>query len=160
MEVKMEKNKALMAFVVLVLLALIGFNFDAITGKVTTGKNLVPSVTAVPIEIKAGDMIDIKIKPRDGCVDPEVGFYFSGKNIDGTITSSGGRKAVQQPENVGAFKVCKRDKSILDSDGSFTVSQRTRPEWSGEYFAKIYYWKDRKTKDSVNVYFTVKPKGS
>lgn len=153
----MEKNKVIIAFVVLVLLALIGFNFDEITGKVTT-KNLIPSVTAFPSEVKAGEMINIKIKPRDACVDPEVGFYFSGKKSDGSIVSSGGRKAVQQPENVGAFKVCKGDAGILDPDGSFTVSQRTRPEWDGEYYAKIYYWKDRKTKDSINAYFTVNPK--
>ncbi len=152
----MEKNKILIVFVVLVLLALIGFNFDIITGRVTG--NLIPEVTAFPGEVKPGEMINIKIRPREGCVDPEVGFYFSGKNLDGSITSSGGRKAVQKAERVGAFKVCKRDKRILDSDGSFTVTQRTRPEWAGEYFAKIYYWKDRKTKDSVNVYFTVKPK--
>jgi hypothetical protein len=152
----MERNKMFIGIAALVFIAIIGFNFDAITGK-TIGE-LAPSVTVHPETVKAGGMVDIKIRPRNGCVDPEVGFYFSGRLSDGSIMSSGGRKAVQQANNVGAFKVCKRDLGILDADGSFTVSQRTRPEWDGEYYAKIFYWKDRKTKDSINVYFNVIPK--
>jgi hypothetical protein len=153
----MEKEKFMVVIAAIVFTAVIGLNFDAITGKVTTG-NLMPDVTTIPGTVKAGEMINIKIKPNEGCVVPEVGFYFSGKKSDGTIGSSGGRKAVQQPESVGAYRVCKRDFGVLDDDGSFTVSQRTRPEWDGVHFAKIEYWKDRKTKDSINAYFNVEPK--
>lgn len=150
----MEGNKILIWFVAIVLIALIGFNFDSITGKAT--KNLPPDVTVFPETVKAGEKINIKVRPRNGCVDPEIGFYFSGKYSDGSIGSSGGRKGVVRHK--GGYKVCKNDMLILDDDGTFTVSYRTEPGWDGEYFGKIFYWKDRKTKESMNAYFNVLPK--
>lgn len=150
----MEKNHFLIIGVAIILIALIGFNFDNITGEVT--KNLMPDVTAYPQTLKAGEMINIKVRPRNGCVDPEIGFYFSGRLSDNSITSSGGRKSVVIQK--GGYKICKGDGLILDKDGTFTVSYRTEPIWDGEYFAKVFYWKDRNTKSSVNIYFNVLPK--
>ncbi len=150
----MEKNKILIGVVAIVLIALIGFNFGSITGNVTGG--LTPEVTVFPSTVKAGEKINIKVKPNKGCVDPEIGFYFSGKLTDGRITSSGGRKGTVTHK--GGYKVCKGDGLILDKDGTFTVSYKTEPIWDGEHFAKVFYWKDRNTKDSKNIYFNVLPK--
>ncbi len=150
----MEKNKILIAAIAIVLIALIGFNFNNITGK--AAGSLMPDVTVFPGTVKAGEKINIKVKPNKGCVDPEIGFYFSGKLSDGSITSSGGRKGVVTHK--GGYKVCKGDGLILDKDGTFTVSYRTEPIWDGEYYAKVFYWKDRNTKDSINAYFNVLPK--
>jgi len=150
----MEKNHILIIVVGIVLVALIGFNFDNITGEAT--KNLMPDVTAYPQTIKAGEMINIKVRPRNGCVDPEIGFYFSGKLSDDSIVSSGGRKGVVTQK--GGYKICKGDGLILDKDGTFTVSYRSEPGWDGEYFGKVFYWKDRNKKDSINIYFNVLPK--
>ncbi|MBS3151276.1 hypothetical protein J4443_02765 [Candidatus Woesearchaeota archaeon] len=150
----MERNKILIGAIAIVLIALIGFNFNSITGNVVG--NLKPDVTVFPGTVKAGEKINIKVKPNKGCVDPEIGFYFSGKLSDGTIRSSGGRKGVVTHK--GGYKVCKGNGLILDKDGTFTVGYRTEPNWDGEHFAKIFYWKDRNTKDSVNAYFNVLPK--
>ncbi len=150
----MEKNNIVILIVAIVLVAVIGFNIDDITGEAV--KNLAPDVTVYPGTVKAGEKINIKVKPNKGCVDPEVGFYFSGKLNDGSITSSGGRKGTVTQK--GGYKICKGEGLILDKDGTFTVSYRTEPIWDGEYFAKIYYWKDRSTKDSMNAYFNVLPK--
>ena len=150
----MEKNNIVILIVAIVLVAVIGFNIDDITGEAV--KNLAPDVTVYPVTVKAGEKINIKVKPNKGCVDPEVGFYFSGKLNDGSITSSGGRKGTVTQK--GGYKICKGEGLILDKDGTFTVSYRTEPIWDGEYFAKIYYWKDRSTKDSMNAYFNVLPK--
>jgi len=138
----------------IVLVAVIGFNFDKITGDVT--RDLIPSVTAFPAEVTAGEKINIKVRPNNGCVDPELGIYFSGVKSDGTHEGSSGRRAVVTQK--GGFSICKNSKGILDPDNTFTVNYQTRPEWDGEYYAKVFYWKDRTTKDSVNVYFDVKPK--
>ena len=92
---------------------------------------------------------------RNACVDPTIEFFFGGVKYDGTVTSSGGRKA--EITKKGRFKFCKNDDD-LDADNSFTVTYTTRPDWDGDYYARIYFWKDRDTKDYVNVYFTVKPK--
>lgn len=150
----MEKNKLIIGVIAVILIAVIGFNFGNLTGKVT--KNLSPDATVYPNVVKAGEKINVKVKPNNGCVDPEIGFYFSGKLSDGSITSSGGRKGVVSHK--GGYKVCKNDGLILDRDGTFTVSYKTEPGWDGEHFAKVYYWKNRNTKDSVNAYFNVLPK--
>lgn len=149
----MERNKIIIGAVAIVLIALIGFNFNNITGNVVG--SLVPDVTVYPSTVKAGEKINIKVKPNKGCVDPEIGFYFSGKLSDGSMTSSGGRKGTVTHK--GGYKVCKGNGLILDKDGTFTVSYRTEPGWDGEHFAKIYYWKDRNTKDYVNARFNVLP---
>ena len=154
MKDNMERNKVLIGAIAVVLIAIIGFNFNNIVGNAT--KSLAPDVTVFPSTVKAGEKINIKVKPNRGCVDPEVGFYFSGKLNDGSITSSGGRKGTVAHK--GGYKVCKGDGLILNKDGTFTVSYRTEPIWDGEHFAKVYYWKDRSTKDSVNGYFNVLPK--
>ncbi len=150
----MERNQIIIGVVAAVLIALVGFNFSGVTGQVTG--NLSPDITVYPNTVKAGEKINIKVKPKRGCVDPEIGFYFSGKLSDGSMTSSGGRKGTVTHK--GGYKVCKGDGLILDKDGSFTVSYRTEPVWDGEHFAKIFYWKDRSTKDSMNAYFNVIPK--
>ena len=150
----MKRDQIIIGVVAIVLIALIGFNFNNITGKATG--SLMPDVTVYPGTVKAGEKINIKVKPKIGCVDPEIGFYFSGKLSDGSMTSSGGRKGTVTHK--GGYKVCKGDGLILDKDGTFTVSYRTEPIWDGEHFAKIFYWKDRSTKNSMNAYFNVVPK--
>ena len=150
----MEKNNIVILIVAVVLVAVIAFNIDNITGEAV--KRLAPDVTVYPSTVKAGEKINIKVKPNKGCVDPEIGFYFSGKLSDNSITSSGGRKGTVTQK--GGYKICKGDGLILEKDGTFSVGYKTELGWDGEHFAKIYYWKDRNTKDSMNAYFNVLPK--
>lgn len=150
----MEKSKIIIIAAIVVLAAVIGLNFDKITGGATRGI-LMPTVTIYPMIVNAGEDVNIKVKPNKGCVDPEIGLYFSGRDSQGNVGSSGGRKASITQK--GGFKICKGDGLILDKDGTFTVQYTTRPEWDGEYFAKVEYWKDRTTKDSINAYFKVNP---
>lgn len=147
----MERDKIFMGVAAIVLLAIIGFNFDGITGNASL--NLVPDITIYPKDITAGEIISIKVKPNSACVDPEISLYFSGVNSDSSVTSSGGRKATVTQK--GGFSICKNSKQILDPDGTFTVTYQTRPDWDGQYYAKIFYWKDKKTQDSINGYFNV-----
>ena len=144
-----------MGVVAIVLLAVIGFNFEDITGNAV--KDLAPSVTIYPTDVNAGEKVNIKIRPNNVCVDPEIGLYFSGVKSDSTVdTGSNLRQAVITQK--GGFSICKNSKGILDPDGTFTLSYKTELNWDGDYFAKIFYWKDRKTKESINVYFSVNPK--
>ena len=147
----MERNKIILVSVGIVLLALIGFNFNNLTGRATG--NLFPDVTVFPGKVNAGEIVEVKVKPRIGCVDPEISFYYTGKDSSGIVSSSGGRKGTVTQK--GGFKICNNDKGILNPDGSFTVRYRTEPGWDGEYYAKVYYWKDRNTKDYINAYFNV-----
>ena len=150
----MKKNQIIIGTVAIVLIALVGLNFNSLTGQVVG--NLSPDVTVYPNVVKAGEKINIKVKPRGGCVDPEIGFYFSGKLSDGSITSSGGRKGTVTHK--GGYKVCKGNGLILDKDGTFTVGYKTEPGWDGEHFAKIFYWKDRTTREAIHARFNVLPK--
>lgn len=151
-----SQDKVLIALLIIFLIGFIGTSLSELTGKFTLQSNeKVPVVTVSPQQIKAGEKINVNVQIRDACVDPTVEFFFGGTNYDGTKVSSGGRKA--EVTEKGRFKFCKGDYE-LDKDNSFTVSYKTRPEWDGDYFARVYYWKDRRTKDYVHAYFVVKPK--
>ena len=144
-----------MGVVAIVLLAVIGFNFEDITGNAV--KDLAPSVTIYPTDVNAGEKVNIKVRPNNGCVDPEIGLYFSGVKSDSTVDIGSNLRKTTITQK-GGFSICKNSKGILDPDGTFTLSYKTEPNWDGDYYAKIFYWKDRKTKESINVYFSVNPK--
>tara|TARA_Y100000310_G_C20552292_1_gene748703 strand:- start:632 stop:1108 length:477 start_codon:yes stop_codon:yes gene_type:complete len=151
-----ENDKVLVALVALLLVGVVGFNLDKFTGNFTLTENKdIPIVTSFPKEIKAGEKINVNVQVRGACVHPEIEFHFGGVKYDGTTGNTGGRKGTVTEK--GKFKFCKGDYE-LNKDNSFDVDYRTRPDWDGDYYAKVYYWKDRKTKDYVNSYFKVKPR--
>jgi len=151
-----SNDKVLIALITIFLVAIIGSNLSDFTGNLTfTNNGKIPIVTSFPSEIKAGEKISINIQVRGACVHPEIEFFFGGVRYNGDIESTGGRKA--EVTKKGRFKFCKDD-SDLDADNSFTVEYRTRPNWDGDYYARVYYWKDRNTKDFLHSYFKVKPK--
>lgn len=152
----LSEDKVLIALLAIFLIGLFGVNMEEFTGRFTLQTNDdIPIVTVLPQEVKAGEKINVNIKVRGACVDPTVEFYFSGVKYDGERGSSGGRKA--EVTHKGRFKFCSEDYE-LDEDNSFTVSYQTRPNWDGDYFARVFYWKDRNTKDYLHSYFTIKPK--
>ena len=64
---KTKINRQILITIILIaLIALIGFNFNALTGNAT--KSLMPDVTVYPSTVKAGEKINIKVKPNRGCV--------------------------------------------------------------------------------------------
>jgi hypothetical protein len=151
-----SNDKVLVALVTMFLVGAIGSTFSDFTGNFALRTNNdMPIVTTSPNPVGAGSKINVNVKVRGACVDPTVEFYFGGKKYDGTKESSGGRKA--DVTKKGKYKFCKGDYE-LDNKDSFTVSYRTRPDWDGDYYAKVYYWKDKDTKDDLRSYFRVRPK--
>lgn len=150
-----KEDKVIIALVVIFLVGTIGFNLENYTGnllKLQEDKN-VPIVSISPSVVTAGEYIEIKVKVRDACVHRTIDFFFDGTEYDGTKKNKGGRKATAIKP--GRYKFCKRDYGLVDS--SFTLRYKTSPSWDGDYYARVYYWKDRTTKDYVHSYFKVKP---
>ena len=151
-----SNDKVIIALVTIFLIGLIGTSLSEFTGNLTlTNNGDIPIVTPLPNEVKAGGKINIKVQVRGACVHPEIEFFFGGVRYNGDKMSSGGRKA--EITKKGHYRFCKGD-TALDEDNSFTVSYRTRPDWDGDYYARVYYWKDRDTKDFLHSYFKVRPK--
>jgi len=149
------EDKVFIALITIFLIGAVGTSFEQLTGGFTLQTNDdIPIVTVFPQEVKAGEKVNVNVKVRGACVDPTVEFYFGGVTYDGERTTSGGRKA--EVTQKGRFKFCKDDYE-LDSVNSFSLSYQTRPEWDGDYFVRVYYWKDKNTKDYLHSYFTVKP---
>lgn len=152
------KKQLLIIIVLILLIAIIGFNFEKITGGVI--KHQYPIVKVYKSgypqqnEVKAGDKVTVQVQVGDYCVSPELSFYFSGVTYAGEKKSAGPRLATATKK--GSSRICKGD-TLLDSKNTFTVDYRTSPVWDGDYYARVYFWKDRTTKDYLNVYFKVKP---
>ncbi|MAG52725.1 MAG: hypothetical protein CMH62_02065 [Nanoarchaeota archaeon] len=154
-DLNFSNDKVLIALVTIFLVGLIGTNLPQFTGNFTlTNNNDLPIVSTSPERIKAGEKLNINVQVRGACVDPEIELYFGGVRFDGTEDTNGGRKATITKK--GRYKFCKNDYE-LDDTNSFTVSYRTRPDWDGDYFARVYYWEDRTTKDYLHSYFTITP---
>ncbi|MBU2639594.1 MAG: hypothetical protein KKG75_02685 [Nanoarchaeota archaeon] len=154
-EQKLSEDKVLVALVVIFLVAIIGFNLDKFTGNLTLQENKdIPIVTVYPSEVKAGEKIYVNVQIRGACVDPTIEFFFSGIKYDGTISRPS--FSLGDITKAGRYKFCKGDYG-LDIDNSFTVSYQTRPDWDGDYYARVYYWKDRTTKDYLHSYFRMRP---
>lgn len=152
------KKQILITIALIALIALIGFNFEKITGSVVHQYPIVKVYkTSYPQqnEVKAGEKVTVQVQVGDYCVDPEISFYFGGVTYSRKKTSAGPRIATVTKK--GSSRICKGD-TVLDSKNIFTIQYQTRPDWDGDYYARVYFWKDRDTKDYLNVYFTVKPK--
>ena len=151
-------RKILISIVLIALIAFLGFNFEKITGGVI--KHSYPIVKVYQTnypqqnEVKAGGQITVEVKVGDYCVAPEISLYFGGVTYAGEKKSSGPRIATVTKK--GSSRICKGE-TVLDSKDTFTVQYSTRPNWNGDYYARVYFWKDRSTKDYLNVYFKVKP---
>lgn len=156
---KTKINRQILITIVLIaLIAFLGFNFEKITGGVIKHQYPIVKVykTNYPQqnEVKAGDKITVEVKVGDYCVVPEISLYFGGVTYTGEKKSAGPRIATVTKK--GSSRICKGE-TVLDSKNTFKVDYQTRPEWDGDYYARVYFWKDRSTKDYLNVYFKVKP---
>ena len=157
-EEHLSKDKALVALTEIFLVAIIGFNLNKFTGNLTLVENKdIPIVTIYPQEIKAGEKIYVNIQVRGACMHPTVEFFFSGIKYDGTVARPS--FSLGDTTKQGRYKFCKGDYG-LDIDNSFTVAYQSQPDWDGDYYARVYYWKDRTTKDYLHSYFRVRPKSN
>jgi hypothetical protein len=151
-----KDDKVLVGLITVFVVGLLGSNLLGITGNFSlTNNSQVPIVSSSQGVIKAGEKIDINIQVRGACVDPKVKFYFTGTKYDGRDFSN--KVFEEQVVHNGRYKYCQGDYG-LDKNNGLTVSYRTRPDWDGEYHARVYYWVDRTTKDYVDTYFKVQPK--
>ena len=154
----LSEEKVLVSLIVIFLVAIIGFNLDRFTGNLMLMENKdIPIVTVYPQDIRAGEKIYVNIQVRGACVDSTVDFFFSGVKYDGSSERSSLR--LGDAAKPGRYRYCLGD-SGLDIDNSFTVSYQTRPDWDGEYYARVYYWPNSKTRDYLHSYFGVRPKSS
>lgn len=150
------EDKVFIALITIFLIGVIGTSIEQFTGNFAIRvNNDMPIVAVSPRTVTAGEKINVNVIIRGACVNPTVEFYFDGIKSNGERVNSGVRKA--EVTQKGRYKFCNGDYE-LDEKNSFTVSYQTRPDWDGDYFARVYYWKDRNTKDYLHSYFTVKPK--
>ena len=117
---KKESNSLIISMVVVLVIALIGFNFEGITGQVT-GSTI---IKVNPSELNAGEIITVEVTPS-GCVNNVIGVYDDSNLRRATFSSSiTGR----------ANKICK----------PFEASFKTYPSWkpteeeTGLFFLKIF----------------------
>ena len=109
----------MISMVVVLIIALIGFNFGGITGQVTGSTTI-----KVTSELNAGEIITVEVTPS-GCVNNIIGVYDDGDLRRATFSSTiTGR----------ANKICK----------PFEASFKTYPDWkpsdeeTGLFFIKIF----------------------
>jgi hypothetical protein len=151
----MKEDKVLIGLLMIFLVGAIGVNLENFTGNFLLKENGdVPLVTVTPQVLKAGEYVDVNVRVRGACVHPQIEFFFDGVKYDGTRTRPS--FSLGDVTKSGRYKFCKNDYG-LNKDQSFTVSYKTSPEWDGDYYARVYYWKDKDTKDYLHSYFKVRP---
>lgn len=153
------KNKKILIIAILILaISLLSLNFEKITG--FASKQPLPEVTVYKEnypkqnELNAGEKITIAVKVKDACVIPEIELRAGSKTYSGTSRPASVRQATVTQK--GHVKICKND-VVLDKEKKFYLTYKTKPDWDGDYFARVYYWKERNTKEYIDAYFKVKP---
>ena len=133
---KKESNTLIISIMLILVIALVGFNFDKITGQ-TTG--LITTLDVSPNILNAGQNIVVKVNPQ-GCVNNIIGVYDDSDLRRATFSSSvTGR----------AQKICK----------SFEASFKTYPAWkpgedeTGIFFVKIF---DYEKEEFISKPFTIR----
>ena len=174
---KKESSTLIVSIVIILIIALVGFNFEEITGdflltenEYTPIVNIYNSIdyrrnilTARPIEtITAGTDITVKVKVRAASVDPKITFHkYTFSETTNRWTSS---FSVGEAIKTGVSRIRKPtgyranyQNSVLDENDEFTVSELTTGWKTGTYHASVYYFdpdnNDKKTE--VRVYFDV-----
>ena len=116
------KKQMLIAIALILLIALIGFNFEKITGGIIKHQYPIVKVykTGFPQqnEVRAGDKVTVEVKIGEYCVDPEISFYFGGVTYSGEKKSAGPR--IGTITKKGHYRFCKGDTSLTNKD-TFTV---------------------------------------
>ena len=174
---KKESTTFIVSVIIILIIALIGFNFEEITGNLflkenanTPIVNIYDSIayrrnvlTARPIEtITAGDDITVKIKVRAASVDPKITFHkYTFSETTKRWTSS---FSVGEAVKAGVSRIRKPtgyrknyQNSVLDEKDEFTVSELTTGWEPGTYHASVFYYDpdndDEKTE--LKVFFDV-----
>ncbi len=135
---KKESITLIVAVVVILIIALIGFNFQGITGYPTlTNIKTDTKIEVYPTTpINAGEYINVEVTPGARCVDRRAYIYY---------TVGGGVKATLQPVGTSKQKLCE----------PFTLTYKTHPSWAedpGVYYVKVF---DFGTKDFVKDIFVI-----
>ncbi len=174
---KKESSTLIVSIVIILVIALVGFNFEEITGNLflkeneyTPIINIYKSVdyrrnilTARPIEeITAGTDITVKVKVRAADVDPKITFHkYTFSETTNKWTSS---FSVGEAIKKGTYRISRPtgyrknyQNSVLDEKDEFTVTELTTGWKTGTYHASVYYYdpEDNNKKTEVRVYFDV-----
>lgn len=177
---KKESTTLIVSIVIILIIALVGFNFEEITGNLLLKENeFTPIVTiyksvnyrrniltARPIEeITAGTDITVKVKVRAACINPKITFHkYTFSETTNRWTSS---FSIGEAIKKGTSRICKPTgyrknyqgvyTDILNEKDEFTVSEITTGWKTGTYHASVYYYdpENKNKKTEVRVYFDV-----
>ena len=133
----------LVSVVIILVIALIGFNLQNITSYNVSDIKTDTTIRVYPNSeeksIIAGEYINVEVFPGSRCVDRRAYIDY---------TKGGGIKATLQPAGTSLEKLC----------NPFTLTYKTLSEWEenpGVYYVKVF---DFGTKDFVVDTFTIKEK--
>lgn len=138
---KKETTTLIVSVIVILLIALVGFNIESITGypignvKIKTEIKIYPN--SEDRAINAGEYINVEVFPGERCVDRRAYIVY---------TKGGGVRATLQPKGTSKQKLCE----------PFTLSYKTHSSWiesPGVYYVKVF---DFGTKEFVKDTFTIK----
>ncbi len=174
---KRESSTLIVSIVIILIIALVGFNFEKITGNILLKENgntpiinIYKSIdyrrnilTVRPIEeIIVGTDITVKVKVRAASVDPKITFHkYTFSETTNRWTSS---FSVGEAIKAGVSRIRKPtgyranyQNSVLDEKDEFTVTELTTGWKTGTYHASVYYYdpENNNKKTEVRVYFDV-----
>lgn len=137
---KKESTTLIISIVVILIIALVGFNFQNITGYPISSANI-DTTTKIDVfpkaSINAGEYINVEVTPGSRCVDRRAYIEY---------TKGGGVRATIQPKGTSKQKLCE----------PFTLTYKTQARWAedpGVYFVKVF---DFGTKEFVRDIFVIK----
>ena len=133
---KKESNTLIISIMLILVIALVGFNFENMTaGAIRFGRT---TVDVSPKFITAGEYINIRVNPGRGCVNRMIGIYDDSEL----------RRETVQPSGTSKMKMC----------DPFTARYKTRSDWrpdideSGLFFVKVFdYGKEEYIKTSFTI---------
>ena len=139
----MEKdNKVLISAILIILVALVSFNFGDITGKAVK-ENTVVAIS--PLEVTAGETITVYVKPGSNGVE-KLAYVYS-------------KKGIRLP---GTISLCRSSKceDVLSVEYKIIDTWDNNEGWDFREKSKGYYVKviDSRTEDYSTASFTVKRK--
>ena len=135
---KKESTTLIVSVVVILIIALVGFNFQSITGYQVSDIKSDTRIDVYPkTDLDAGEYINVEIFPGSKCVDRRAYIYYAA----GT-----GAKATVQPSGTSKQKLC----------DPYTLTYKTQAVWGenpGVYYVKVF---DFGTKDFVKDVFVIR----
>lgn len=151
---KTKINRQILITIILIaLIALIGFNFEKITGGVINHSYPIVSVYKQNFpgqnNIIAGDYITVEIQV--GKYPVKLPVYIDCTTGLETLNKDFGITTLRPGYGSGK------------NENIFIINYKSSDEWKGDCYAKVYFYNkidegDRTHKDYLNAYFTVKPK--